>query len=172
MTPSPGCCQGPLVLYRKQSTRNLTQPTYPKSPSLKMKNVSCEYDRWVVETQLCKLRDTSDTLIGRACAMFHLQYEVLWCLWITSAIYMVADTQFHKFYGRPFARVLHLFIVKDIGRWLPWVLPGSTGRFYKDDFAHNHSAHGYHTTRLEGEVWTSKLEKFRYDNNRRKSDKR
>ena len=28
----------------------------------KMKNVSCEYDRWVVETQLCKLRDTSDTL--------------------------------------------------------------------------------------------------------------
>ena len=37
-----------------------------------MKNVSCEYNRWVVETQLCKLRDTSDTLIGRACAMFHL----------------------------------------------------------------------------------------------------
>ena len=25
----------------------------------------------MVETQLCKLRDTSDTLIGRACAMFH-----------------------------------------------------------------------------------------------------
>ena len=38
----------------------------------KMKNVSCEYDRWVVETQLYKLRDTSDTLIGRAYAMFHL----------------------------------------------------------------------------------------------------
>ena len=37
-----------------------------------LKNVSCEYGRWVVETQLCKLRDTSDTLIGRACAMFHL----------------------------------------------------------------------------------------------------
>ena len=36
----------------------------------KLKNVSCEYDRWVVETQLCKLRDTSDTLIGRACAMY------------------------------------------------------------------------------------------------------
>ena len=34
-----------------------------------MKNVSCEYDRWAVETQLCKLRDTSDTLIGRACAV-------------------------------------------------------------------------------------------------------
>ena len=30
-----------------------------------MKNVSCEYDRRVVETQLCKVRDTSDTLIAR-----------------------------------------------------------------------------------------------------------
>ena len=30
----------------------------------KTKNVSSEHDRWVVETQLCKLRDTSDTLIG------------------------------------------------------------------------------------------------------------
>ena len=37
-----------------------------------LKDVSCEYDRWVIQTQLCKLRDTSDTLIGRACAMFHL----------------------------------------------------------------------------------------------------
>ena len=29
---------------------------------------------------------------------------------------MVVDTQFHKFYGRPFARVLYLFLMKDIGR--------------------------------------------------------
>ena len=29
---------------------------------------------------------------------------------------MAVDTQFHKFHGRPFARVLHLFLVKDIGR--------------------------------------------------------
>ena len=34
-----------------------------------LKDVSCEYDRWVVETQLCKLRDRSDTLVGRVCAM-------------------------------------------------------------------------------------------------------
>ena len=34
-----------------------------------MKNATCEYYRWVVETQLCKLRDTSDTLIGRACVI-------------------------------------------------------------------------------------------------------
>ena len=28
----------------------------------------------------------------------------------------VVDTQFHKFYGRPFARVPYLFLMKDIGR--------------------------------------------------------
>ena len=39
-------------------------------------DVSCEYDRWVVQTQLFKLRDTLDTLIGRACAMFQLKYGV------------------------------------------------------------------------------------------------
>ena len=39
-----------------------------------MKDVSCEYDRWVVETQRCKLRETSDTLIGCACAMLQLKY--------------------------------------------------------------------------------------------------
>ena len=38
----------------------------------KLKNVSLGYDSWVVETQLCKLRDTSDTLIGRACVILHL----------------------------------------------------------------------------------------------------
>ena len=30
----------------------------------------------MVETQLCKLRHTSDTLIGRACARFQLKYGV------------------------------------------------------------------------------------------------
>ena len=29
---------------------------------------------------------------------------------------MVVDTQFHKFYDRPFARVLYLFLIKDIDR--------------------------------------------------------
>ena len=42
-----------------------------------MKNISCEYDRRVVEAQLCKLHDASDTLIGRACAIFHLLLEFL-----------------------------------------------------------------------------------------------
>ena len=29
---------------------------------------------------------------------------------------MVVDTQFNKFHGRPFARVLYVFLMKDIGR--------------------------------------------------------
>ena len=73
----------------------------------------------MVETQLCKPRDTSDALVGRAYSMFHLQY--VWCLWTKPTIWLLI--QFNKFDGRPFARVL------DIARWLPWMLPGSTGRF-------------------------------------------
>ena len=46
-----------------------------------VKNVSCEYDRRVVEAQLCKLRDASDTLTGRAFAMFHWSYGVEIVLW-------------------------------------------------------------------------------------------
>ena len=37
-------------------------------------NVSYEYDRWVIQTQLCKLRDTPDELIGRACLELKLRY--------------------------------------------------------------------------------------------------
>ena len=40
-----------------------------------MKNVSCEYDRWVVETQPGKLRDTSDTLITRSLGALVLLYS-------------------------------------------------------------------------------------------------
>ena len=36
---------------------------------------------------------------------------------VANSIYdMVVDTQFHKFHGRPFARVLYVFLMKDIGR--------------------------------------------------------
>ena len=58
----------------------------------KLKNAICEYDRWVDETQRCKLRDTSDTLIGRACAMFHCNM-----VFVNYIDDMVVDTQFHKF---------------------------------------------------------------------------
>ena len=67
------------------------------------KHVSCEFDRevfikktsavsttdWVVETQLCKLRDTSDTPVW--CAYWeHFTYKIsqhiLWCLWTKPTI--------------------------------------------------------------------------------------
>ena len=41
---------------------------------------------------------------------------------------MIVNTQFHRIYGRSFARVLCFILMKDIGLWLPWMLPGSTGR--------------------------------------------
>ena len=42
-----------------------------------------EYDRWVVKTQLCKLRDTSDTLIRRSCYIpfVMLKNSTGACLW-------------------------------------------------------------------------------------------
>ena len=78
--------------------------------------------------------------------------SVCYMVFVNYAYDMVVDTQFHKFHGRPFTRVLYVFLMKDIGRWLPWVPPGSTGRFYKDDVVHNHSAHRYYITRIEGGV--------------------
>ena len=89
----------------------------------------------------CVIRQTRSLSVLVLCSICNIMVLV-------NYIYdMVADTtrtQFHKFYGRPFACVLYLFLMKYIGRWLPWVLPGSTGRFYKDDVAHNHSTHGYY----------------------------
>ena len=32
---------------------------------------------WMVETQLCKLRGTSETFVGRACSIFHFLYKKL-----------------------------------------------------------------------------------------------
>ena len=44
----------------------------------KLKNVSCEYDRMVVETQLCKLRDTlRHAHWARLC---HVPFVILWCI--------------------------------------------------------------------------------------------
>ena len=77
----------------------------------------------------CVIRQTRS--LGGLC---YVPIEI-WCS--VNYIYdMVVDTQFRKFHGRPFARVLYLFLMKGVGRWLPWVRPGSTGRFYKDDVVH------------------------------------
>ena len=50
-------------------------------------------------------------------------------------------------------RACSIFIPHERYRpWLPWVLPGSTGRFKKDDVVHYHSAHGCYITRMKGGV--------------------
>ena len=94
----------------------------------------------------CALRQTRSLGVFVLCSNWNMVF--------VNYIYddIVIDTQFHKFHGRPFARVLYLLLMKGIGRCLPWVLPGSTGRFYKDDVVHHHSAHGYYITRKEGAV--------------------
>ena len=93
----------------------------------------------------CVIRQTRSFGVLRVCSICNMVF--------VNYIYdMVVDTQLHKFHGRPFARVLCLFLMKDTSPWFPWVIPGSTGRFYKDDVVHNHSAHGYYTTRMEGGV--------------------
>ena len=62
----------------------------------------------------------------------HIPFIMWCCEWNCN---MVVDTQFHKFYcSRSFTRVEYFILMKDIARWLPWVLPGSTGRFHRDDF--------------------------------------
>ena len=81
---------------------------------------------------------------------------------------VIVDTPFNKLQGRPFARVLYLFLMKDIGRSLPWVLPGSTGRFFKDDVVHDHSAHGYYISRIEGGIRYICMILFHVKQNKRK----
>ena len=102
-----------------------------------LRKVSCEYDRWVVETLTLQA-----AWHGRHAHWARLCYVpfVFWRSWITSTVWLLilGSTSFMLGHSR---RVLHVFLMKYIGRWLPWVPPGSTGRFYKDDVVHNHSAH-------------------------------
>ena len=65
----------------------------------------------MVETQLCKLRDASDTFVGRAYSVSHVEYGVCELTYD-----IVVTTQFHMFFGTSFARVLCLILMKDIGR--------------------------------------------------------
>ena len=48
----------------------------------------------MVETQFCKLRDTSDMFVGRAYSIFHLYYGVC------ELTYHMVNIQFHIFCGR------------------------------------------------------------------------
>ena len=110
-------------------------PALPKSryyacfifTNYNMKNISCEYNRWVVGTQLYKLRDTSDTLIGRARAIY--VPFVIWCLWITSTIWLLILSSTSFMVGR--SRVFYVY-----SSWKIYV-GDSPGCYHgqQDDFA-------------------------------------
>ena len=80
---------------------------------------------WMVETQQSASYVVHQT---RSLDEFIL-YFIYNIIVFVNKIYDMVNTQFHKFYARSFARVLYLILMTDIGRWLPWMLPGSTGRF-------------------------------------------
>ena len=66
----------------------------------------------MVETQLCKLVIRQTRSLGVL-----VLFSICNIMVVVNYIYdMVVDTQFHKFYGRPFVCVLYLFRMKDIGR--------------------------------------------------------
>ena len=44
---------------------------------------------WMVETQLCNLRGTSDTFVGRAYFIFHTSKYIIWCLWTNPTIWLL-----------------------------------------------------------------------------------
>ena len=66
--------------------------------------------------------------------------RILWFLWTKPTIWLLIRS-LHKISS---ARVL-CFIMKDIGRWLPWMLPGSNRTIF-----HNHSVHWYCITLIKG----------------------
>ena len=82
----------------------------------KLKNVSCEYDRgngWNSTLQ----------------AAWYIRHVcIIWFLWTKRTYDMIINAQFYTKYRSRVFSVLSFFM-KDIGRWLPWMLPGSTGRF-------------------------------------------
>ena len=75
-----------------------------------MKNVSCESDRWVwlkLNFASCVIRQTRPLGVLVLCSISNMVF--------VNYIYdVVIDTQFHKFYGGPFERVLYVFLMKDI----------------------------------------------------------
>ena len=91
----------------------------------KLKTSAVSTTVWMVETQLCKLRGTSDTFVRWTC-LFYISF-IIWFLWTQPTIWLLI-LSFTKNRSRVFY-VLSLWRIYYIRRWLPWMLPGSTGRF-------------------------------------------
>ena len=89
----------------------------------KLKNVSCEYDRlngWNLTLQAAwYIRHVRWT------CLFYISFtSIIWSSWTKPMIWLLIVS----FTRKKVVRACSVFIlVKDIGRWLPWMLPGSTG---------------------------------------------
>ena len=60
----------------------------------------------------------------RWACLFYISF-IIWFLLSKPTIWLLILS----FTIKSFARVLYFILMEDIGRWLPWMLPGSTGRF-------------------------------------------
>ena len=82
----------------------------------KLKNVSCEYNR---------LNGWNSTLQAAWYSVHQMHsYNMVFVNWNVRY-----DNEYSVLHKISFARVLCFILMKDIGRWLRWILPGSTGRF-------------------------------------------
>ena len=91
----------------------------------KLKKVICEYNR---------LNGWNSTLQAAWFIrhvpwawLFYISF-IVWSLWTKPTIWWLI-LSFTNFYGKSFARVLYLILMKVMGRWLRWILPGQ-----EDDF--------------------------------------
>ena len=101
----------------------------------------------MVETQLCKLRGTSDTFDGRPYSIRSISFIIryVWCLWTKPTICLLRLSKFHK---RSFARaLLRMFYPYEGYRS---VTPLDAARVNKTTIFHNHSVHWYYKTLIKG----------------------
>ena len=86
-----------------------------------LKNVSREYDR-LNSCEYDRLNGWNSTLQA---AWYIRHVRIIWFLWTKRTIWLLILS-----FTQNIVRACSCFILmKDIGRWLPWMLPGSTGRF-------------------------------------------
>ena len=101
---------------------------------------------WVRPIEWLKLNFASCVMHQTRSLSVLILYSIHNMVFVNWTYDMVVISQFCKFCGRSFVRVLYLVLMTDIGRWLPWMLPGSTGRF----FHFYHSLHWWcYITRME-----------------------
>ena len=97
---------------------------------------------WIIKTQPCKLRGTSDTFVRRAYSILRSISFIIWFLWTKPTIWLlIPGTQFHK-RKKKIVRACSLFYPYEGYRS---VTPLDSARVNRTIF-HNHSVHWYYIT--------------------------